>query len=345
VVKIVGSVGDRELGGGSGFVISPSGLVVTNDHVFQGIQGSGALECQVHFDNGEVFRVRPLASDIEADIAIGIIDAPPGKMFPFIPLGSSTALQRGETIAVLGAPLGGALVPAVGACGGTRHVADDPIMNAAMRSRADWQLLQVDSAMASGSSGGPIIDSSGAVVGISVLVQTAGQAGVGNLAFGVAMEQAEPIIRSLLAHGRVTRPTTGMKIVRINALMAQREAEARGISLLPPGRSGPTKGGMPTYASPTGLLVAALQEGLPAARAGIRPGDVLLDVTTADLGKVDLVHSGDYFRALGPVYQPGRTLVCTVWRPSTVRGGGGSLLTVTIVPEKRTEVPVVGRRF
>lgn len=244
-------------------------------------------------------------------------------------------------------------MPAVGVLGGIRYVADDDIMNYVLNSRSDWCLLQVDANMSSGSSGGPIVNSDGEVVGVSVMVQTAGQMGVGNLNYGVAIDQAYPILHSLWKEGGVTRSSIGMTIVLVDAVSAAREVSQSGTALLPPSPTSSPGDSGTGFTHPTGLLVTHALPGRPAAASGLREGDVLLEIN----GK-RMVRKGDYFAVLGPVYEPGKTLTCTVWRPtpgsgaSVVSGRGGrgaaraagTLLTVTIVPEVRDETPLEQKR-
>ena len=177
------------------------------------------------------------------------------------------------------------------------------------------------------------------------MVQSAVLAGgVGAVNFGVAIDQAAPVIRQLLERGSVQRAAIGMTIVTVDALAAQREAEATGTPLLP-------RGGAYT----SGLLVTFAPPGKPASMAGLREGDVLLEVNGRKLTR-----KGDYFAELGPVFVPGKTLACTVWRPAApVAGGsplqpavrrgtrgasaepggdGGEMLKMTIVPTVRNEV-------
>ena len=291
-----------------------------------------ANEIQAMFDDGRVYRIEPLAADAEADIAIGRIIAPPGTKFRALKIGRSDTLRRGDTIAVLGAPLGGSLVPAVGVLGGTRYVADDEVMNYVLNSRADWCLLQVDANMSSGSSGGPIVNANGDVVGVSVMVQTAGTLGVGNLNYGVAIDQAYPIIRELLNKGTVTRAAIGMTIVLIDRLANERELHSSGINYLPPKSD---------YL--TGLLVTYTVPNKPAELAGVKEGDVILEINGRKMTR-----KGDYFAALGPVYEPGKELVCKVWRPNistsnllTTQGRGGQIITTTIKPIIR-DAPTLG---
>lgn len=329
---------------------------------------AGATEMHALFDDGRSYIVEPIASDTEADIAVGRIRAPPGTRFPYLPMGSSGNLKRGDTVAVLGAPLGGSLVPAVGVLGGIRYVADDEVMNYVLHSRADWCLLQVDASMSSGSSGGPIVNADGEVVGVSVMVQMApggpgGGGGVGSLNYGVAVDQAFPIIRSLLREGTVKRSAIGMTIVLIDTVSAQRELASTGVALLPPAEGSSGAGSATAVVSrghsqpveftcPTGLLVTYAVEGRPAADAGLREGDVILEINGRKM-----VRKGDYFSVLGPVYESGKTLTCKVWRPTppaTTLGTGsgrnghsgprGHTFTATIRPEVRDETPADARK-
>ncbi len=128
LVKLSGSIAGRRVGGGSGFLISESGVLVTNDHVLSALLGAGCSEVLATFDDGRVYGVEALASDKEADIAIARLQAPPGARFPALAFAPSDALRRGDAVVVLGAPLGGSLVPAVGVVSGNKHVADDELM-------------------------------------------------------------------------------------------------------------------------------------------------------------------------------------------------------------------------
>ena len=142
--KVQGSLSNgTRMGGGSGFVVSEDGVVVTNDHVLSALLQAGATEVVAIFDDGRVHALEPLASDREADISILKIIAPRGSTFPYLRFASSGSLARGDTVVVLGAPLGGSLVPAVGVLGGDKHVADDDLMIRVLRSQSDWNLLQV----------------------------------------------------------------------------------------------------------------------------------------------------------------------------------------------------------
>lgn len=303
---------------------------------------AGARELQALFDDGRAYRVEPIAADAEADIAIGRILAPPGTKFKPLTIGRSAIMRRGDTVAVLGAPLGGSLAPSFGTLSGVRYVADDEVMHNVLNSRPDWCLLQVDASMSSGSSGGPIVNADGEVVGVSVMVQTAGIMGVGSLNFGVAIDQAWPIIQALLRDGYVTRGQIGMTIVQVDPLNASREQAATGVPLLPPANAPGSDPSNPYY---TGLLVTYVVGGYPADAAGIREGDVILEINGRRM-----IRKGDYFAALGPVHEDGKTLTCKVYRPPwSGRGGArdaraGTVFATTLTPRVRDEGPREMRR-
>jgi hypothetical protein len=135
---------------------------------------AGAREIHALFDDGRVYKVTPVAADAESDIAIGRIVAPPGTKFKPLRIGRAAALRRGDILVVLGAPLGGSLVPTVGSLSGARYVGDDEIMSYVLNSRTDWNLLACDASFSSGNSGGPVVNADGEVVGVAVMVRTAG---------------------------------------------------------------------------------------------------------------------------------------------------------------------------
>lgn len=328
---------------GSGFVISEDGLICTNMHVLYGppgaIRGSPS-SIRVLFDDGRAYSVEPIAADVESDIAVGRIVAPEGTRFSCLRFKRSEEqggkpLRRGEPLVALGAPFGGSLVPTVGALSGSRFVGDDELMAAVLHSRADWHLLQVDAAMSSGNSGGPVVNADGEVVGISVMVRTGGPMGneVGFVNYGVHADQASRIVDSLVKHGSVRRPTVGLHLLPVNRLKDEEEQHLTGTRLLPAHSLAPD--GAPWH---SGTIVLQADPGMPAHAAGLRPGDVILAVNGKRVAGL-----GDYFRAVGPVYEPGRKLSCTIFRP--VQGGaraagagdgdGGEIFTAEITPVSR----------
>lgn len=149
----------------------------------------------------------------------------------------------------------------------------------------DLRLVQVDAALSSGSSGGPIVNSDGQVVGVSVLVKSGMPFfQVGTLSFGIAGEQVGAIVNALIADGMVQRPVVGLAITLIDTLDAARELDATGVARLPPNHQ------------TGGVLVSHVQQGAAASAGGLRAGDVMLSVDGKPLRR-----KGDFFSALGCV--------------------------------------------
>ena len=303
VFKIHGASGRVRLGNASGFVVSPDGIIVTNAHVFASLLAASAREMVAIFDDGRVYELEPLASDAEADIAIGRLKAPRGHEFPHLRFSAaSREMRRGEPLAILGAPMDGPLVCSVGALAGHTAVADEHGLSDALRSQIGWQLMQVDAFIAPGSSGGPILDARGAVVGVTVMGRTA--VGTGMISYGVEAEQVVPVVNALLRSGGVERPSAGLEISVLDALYARQVEAATGVAMLPPAAAGEN-----AHAR-RGLLVDRVARGRPGEAAGLREGDVILAINGAPVKG-----NSCFTRAMGVVHEPGKELLCSVWRP------------------------------
>jgi S1-C subfamily serine protease len=314
VFKIHGSNSRQRLGNASGFVVAPDGLIVTNAHVFHSMLAGGVTEMVAVFDDGRVYELLPLAADAEADIAIGRLVAPRGHAFPHLRFAAASgAMRRGEPLAILGAPMDGPLVCSVGALAGHTAVADEHGLAGALRDQIGWSLLQVDAFIAPGSSGGPIVDARGAVVGVTVMGR--GAAAMGMISYGVEAEQVVPVVNALLRCGAVERPSAGLEISVVDALYARQVERASGVALLPPAAPGEN-----AHAR-RGLLVDRVARGRPGEAAGLREGDVILAINGAPVKG-----NSCFTRAMGVVHEPGRVLECAVWRPPERRAFSARLL-------------------
>ncbi len=224
---------------GSGVIIAPDGLVLTNSHVMR-----GAAKAQLLTLDGRELTAQVIGDDPDTDLALLRVDETTN--LSAARLGNSKALRRGQLVVAIGAPLGfEATVTAgvVSALGRSLRGA---------RGRLIEDLIQTDAALNPGNSGGPLCNASGEVVGIA----TAIIAGAHGLCFAIASNTASLVVGELIRHGRVRRGSLG-----VVAQQAPIPASvARALDL----------------AQPFGVWVAALEPNGPAARAGVQQGDLLV---------------------------------------------------------------------
>jgi S1-C subfamily serine protease len=242
--------GARGGGAGSGVTVSPDGLILTNAHVV-----AGADAVQVTAAEGRPFAARLLGADPDTDLAL--LRAESATALPAAELGDSAALKVGQLAIAIGNPFGFSSTVTAG------------VVSALGRSlpgqggRPIEDLVQTDAALNPGNSGGALVDSAGRVIGIN----TAIIAGAQGLCFAVAANTAQVVLGQLVRFGKVRRAALG--------LTGQREAVPRRFAR-PLG-----------IAQATGLLVAAVQPGGPADRAGIERGDLLLSIAGQPVTGVD----------------------------------------------------------
>lgn len=217
---------------GSGFVYSGDGLVVTNHHVVE-----GAESVKVRMSDGREFAAHVVGSDPLTDLALVQVDGASG--LPAAALGDSEGARVGDWVVALGSPLG------------LEHSASVGIVSAKGRGslglyrESYLDFLQTDADIAPGSSGGPLFDLQGRVIGINTAVGPGSAPG-----FAIPIDQAKKILPALQAHGRVVRGWLG-------AAGIERSDDAAG---------------------PVGATVGRVYEGTPAASAGLREGDVITKV-------------------------------------------------------------------
>lgn len=280
---------------GSAFIISEDGVCVTNAHVISGLRDIHAERIELHFDDGHVQQARILAADPLSDIGLLKIvphnvgpGAPPS--FPFLNLGKASDLEPGDVVHAIGAPLGGKLTVSSGTFGYTSYLIDDSTIDTrfVLRGQDDWQLLQIGCSIMEGNSGGPVINANGDVVGIAAMGKSSGK-GIGSLSFAISIDQATRIIDALRRDGFAVRGKVGMSIALLQAPFA-------GLGLPPD--------------VDVGIVVTSVAMESPAWESGIRAGDVIVKIN----GKAART-KGQYFSELGPVYEPGKQLLCDVMRP------------------------------
>jgi putative serine protease PepD len=267
---------------GSGFVIDDEGHIVTNQHVV-----GSADTVTVRFANGDEAKARVVGADPSTDVAL--LDLEGDRDVTPLELGSAESLQVGDAVAAIGSPFG---------LEGTLTAGIVSALDRDIRAPNGFTIdgaIQTDAALNGGSSGGPLLDSAGRVVGISSQIEsrTGGNVGIG---YAVPVETVERVVDELLQSGEVQHAYLGVGL-----------------------DDEPAEGG--------GVALTEVAEGGPAADAGIRAGDVILaiggeDVETPDdvRDAVDSRDPGDDVEVRVRRDGDSRTVTVTLGeRPATVR--------------------------
>ncbi len=227
---------------GTGFLIEHRGtFVLTNDHI-----AGAAPELEVILADGASARATIIGRDATLDVALLQIDVP---RLPTLRLGDSAELQVGEWLLVLGNPFGDEVIASAGIVQATgRQTAASLYTGTAALYRS---YLQTDADIHRGNSGGPVLDTSGAVVGLAVAPGDR----PGELGFAVPVDRIREILDALHDHGAVARAYLGALVQKVTPELVQRL-------------------GLP---GPTGAIITEVHAASPAIRAGLRAGDVILE--------------------------------------------------------------------
>jgi len=261
----VGEAGRAGSGGGSGFLFTPDGYLLTNSHVARAgrtafAKGEARPAYQVALGDARVFRARWVGDDPDTDLAVLHIDGLSQGGLTHVPLGSSVGLRRGEIAIAIGNPLG------------YEHTVTSGIVSALGRSmrtntgRLIPNVIQTDAALNPGNSGGPLLNARGEVIGVNTAIIR----GANSICFAVAIDIATWVIPQLLQHGRVRRGYLGV-----------------GGSTVPLHRRVVLAHGL---AQASGVRVLSIEPGSPAAQAGVRVDDVLIGLDGVDIDSVDRLH-------------------------------------------------------
>jgi S1-C subfamily serine protease len=279
--------GDRRRGGtGSGVIVAPDGLVLTNSHVV-----GGGARVNVTTVEGRAFTARVVGDDPDTDLALVRIDAP--VTLPAAALGNSKLLKRGQLVIAIGNPLGfesTVTTGVVSALGRSLRAQSGRLID---------DVIQTDAALNPGNSGGPLVSSHGEVVGINTAVIMGAQ----GICFAVASNTANFVLGELVRHGRVRRAYIGIAAQQFT--LSRRRRHAAGL------------------AQESAVMIATVEPGSPADRAGLASGDIILTLdATAVTGADDLIRllAGDKI---------GRAVEVATLR-------GGELRRVSLVPGERT---------
>ena len=233
-----GNRGEPFRGMGSGFIISPDGIVLTNAHVVR-----DAKEVSVKLSDRREHQAKVLGIDTSTDVAVLRIDA---KGLPTVRLGDVKQVEVGDPVLAIGAPYG------------FEQTATKGIVSAKGRSLpggAVVPLIQTDAAVNPGNSGGPLFDGNGAVVGITSQIYSR-SGGFQGLSFAIPINVALKVKDQIVATGKATHGRLGVAVQDLT----QSLAESFGLS------------------RPDGALVASVTPNSAAAAAGLKPGDVITEV-------------------------------------------------------------------
>jgi serine protease Do len=255
-------------GQGSGFIVSADGLILTNAHVV-----SDATEITVKLTDKREFDAKVVGIDKRTDIAVLRIDA---DKLPTVRIGDAEHLKVGEWVAAIGSPFG------------FENTVTSGIVSAKARALPDENyvpFIQTDVAVNPGNSGGPLFNMNGEVVGINsqIFSRTGGYMG---LSFAIPIDMAMKIKDELVQHGKVTRGRIGVQIQEVNQALAN-------------------SFGLPKA---QGALIAGVEPGSPADKAGLKSGDVVLSVNGKEVSQLGQL-SGEIAGM-----KPGSTAKLELWR-------------------------------
>ena len=258
---------------GSGFIISGDGHILTNAHVVD-----GADEVTVKLTDKREFKAKVLGADKRTDVALIKIEA---INLPVARLGEPAKLKVGEWVVAIGSPFG------------FENTVTAGIVSAKGRSLTQENyvpFIQTDVAINPGNSGGPLFNMKGEVVGINSQIYSR-SGGFMGLSFAIPIDLALDIQGQLKAKGKVSRGRLGVVIQEVSKELAESFGMAK----------------------PQGALVASIEKGAAADKAGIEPGDIILKFD----GKL-IAESGDLPRVVGST-KPGSKVAVQVWRKGATR--------------------------
>ncbi|RCX07613.1 S1C family serine protease [Extensimonas vulgaris] len=280
-----------QIGLGSGVIVSPTGYILTNNHVVE-----GADEIDVSLMDGRRSRARVVGTDPDTDLAVLKIDL---EKLPVIILGNSDSLDVGDQVLAIGNPFGvgqtvtGGIVSALG--------------RSQLGINTFENFIQTDAAINPGNSGGALIDVQGNLVGINTAIysRSGGSMGIG---FAIPVATAKQVLEGIIKDGQVTRGWIGVEPNELSPELAQ----TFGVK------------------ADRGVLITGVLQGGPAARAGLRPGDVILQIDGKPVANVS-----ELLTTVAAL-KPGTPSTFTLQR-------GDATLELKVVPAVRPRIPRVAQ--
>jgi S1-C subfamily serine protease len=250
VVKI-----DSGRGGGSGVIFTPDGFTLTNSHV---VHGAGTLK--VILPDGRSMRADLIGQDADTDLAVVRVTDPEGAAFPWATLGDSRAIRPGQVAIAIGNPYGfqhSVTAGVISALGRSLRARSGRLMD---------DIIQTDASLNPGNSGGPLVNTSGAVIGINTAMILPAQ----GLCFAIASNTARFVAARLMRDGCIRRSYIGVAGQNVPVPRGLARAHRLAVS--------------------SGVLVVSVETGSPAASGGLLDGDIILAFAGEPVAAIDDLH-------------------------------------------------------
>ena len=286
----------QEVGGGSGFIISSDGLILTNKHVVSDTNASYT----VLLNNGDKYPAKVLARDPSQDLAVVKIDA---NNLQTVEIGDSNNIQLGQTAIAIGNALGQfSNTVSVGVISGLSRTVTASDQYSNVNQETIHNVIQTDAAINFGNSGGPLLNLRGQVIGINTAIASGAQ----SIGFAIPINQAKRDINSIKNSGKIQVAYLGVRYISLTSDIAK----AQNISV---------DNGALVRGDASGPAVMA---GSPAAKAGIQAEDVITKVNN------QVIDQNNDLSTVIAQYNVGDTITLTINR-------AGKVLTLNVVLEER----------
>lgn len=266
---------EREQSLGSGVIITSDGMIVTNNHVIE-----GATDIKVDLSDKREFQAKLIGTDAKTDIAVLKIE---GSGLPTLAIGDSSKLQVGDMIFAIGEPFGLEGTATMGIVSATGRG------GLGIENYEDF--IQTDAPINPGNSGGAMIDLHGDLIGINTAILSGGSGGNQGVGFAIPINMARAVMDQIVGHGKVVRGYLGLFPQDVTPSLAKQFGLSK----------------------PGGALVSGLKPDAPAAKAGLKNGDVILELNGQP------VESANDLRLRVSQTAPGSSVKLEVWRDSKMQ--------------------------